>query len=484
MSTLRTIVLGLVIGLSSCVSLDEEPKGVIAPENFYTTAADLQATIIACYGNLGDFDNYYGRPFYVVTDITSDDTDPGRYSTFPERIQLNTFTHAPNNENLRLVWRNIYRIIAACNQSITYGSKIQMDATEKKQAMAQAHFLRAMQYFNAVRLWGDIPLTTAPIGSIEEALTYGRAPVAQVYDQIVADLRIAETDLPITWGNADIGRATKGAAKGMLAKVLLTQEKWAEARDKAKEVMDMGVYRLLPDYEKVWREDNENNAEFLFSIQNKGGTTKPGRWRIQMLPTNAGGYGNNVPDTTFYNWFPDHYRKDISFLTSYINGNVRVDFQDWRDNRPHVGKWQNYGPASLTATNTDVNYPVMRYSEVLLIYAEAAAHAAGAPTPLALDAINQVRKRARTDQRGVENRLALPDLRAGLTLAEFDDKIIDERRMELCFEQCRWFDLIRKPGYFERYLVPIGAKQYNRLFPLPALELTVMQGKLQQNQGY
>ncbi len=263
----------------------------------------------------------------------------------------------------------------------------------------------------------------------------------------------------------------------MFAKVLLTQKRWAEAAAKAKEVIDLNEYMLIPDYADLWLVANQNGPEHIFSIQSKALVDVPGRLTLQLMPISAGGNGNVLPEVDLFNTFSDEdYRKEVSFVTEFVDedGNV-IPYPEWSVPQPHIGKYQDPGePNNLSGGDTNTNWPVFRYAEVLLIYAEALNEANGGPTEEAYVAINQVRNRAK-----------LADVPPGLGQESFRETVLSERRFELCFEGKRWFDLVRWDIMVEALSDSRpNVREYHQLFPIPLSEVDVSREALEQNPGY
>jgi hypothetical protein len=253
-----------------------------------------------------------------------------------------------------------------------------MDETRKKSIVAEAKFIRAFDFFNIVRLWGAAPM---PLQVVEGVSTtqLPRTSVDSLYIQIEKDLKEAEIDLPATRTGAEVGRATSGAAKTLLAWAYLTQKKWALAAAKAQEVIAGNQYKLLPKFDDVFSVSNKNNAEIVFSIQFDGTT----RGHALSSYSNAGGTNNpycfqgvNVysvdPKSDIWTkWDKNEYRRNFTVYSSVRgkNGNtITIDA-----NFPSFGKYRC--PAEIGINNSFVNPPVLRYPDALLIFAEAEAQA-------------------------------------------------------------------------------------------------------------
>ena len=358
-----------------------------------------------------------------------------------------------------------------------------MDEQLKSRYMGEVHFIRGLMYFELVRLFGDVPLLTTPTVDLS-GLTLERSPVAEVYAQVLEDLQIAESRLPFLYTGADIGRATKGAATGYLAKVYLTLGQWEQAASKAREVMESGVYILLDDYADVFKIANNNSREVVFATQftfNNDAIWETSQFNVRTLPLalNRNSLSWEIPTLDVYSAFnPLDRRHEVTFRTSFqeSDGTV-VTFV------PHIFKYwdQEAEPNASSGGNDFFN---MRYSDILLMYAEALNESSGGPTQEAYDAINQVRERARFADG--EIRPVLPDLE-GLSQVQFGEAVWLERRFEFVWEGQRWFDLVRQGRLKE---VVEGAKgdvtveiPKHNLFPIPQRERNI-NPNLTQNPGY
>jgi hypothetical protein len=368
----------------------------------------------------------------------------------------------------------------------------------RKRSIGEGRFLRAFYYYNLVRVFGDVPLYTNAI-TVAEASTIARSPKQQVYSQIINDLKIAETLLPNTYSANEKGRATAGAAKGLLAAVYLTLGDKTNAALKAKEVIDNRAtygYDLWTNYGDNFRLENENGKESLFEVQYRSGG---GQWSDfgagQKLNTffapraqdivQSSGYGWNVPTKDFadsyertgtgYNtiidkrrgpsiWIPGDvfgsYTQPVQLVGSPLGLNVRKYFVPIANTLGDNGGW-----------TCALNIPIMRYSEVLLTYAEAAGPALGKPYA------DQVRVRA-----------GLAPLPGGMTDAQWLAAMYKERRLEFGFEMHRWYDLLRHPdpNYFVTVMRAAGkgnVQAKHRYMPIPQGERD-KNPNLTQNDGY
>ncbi len=480
---LRSLALAIVF--SSCNLLEEKPEDFITPDKFYRTGDDAIASVNAVYDRLSG-GGPYAQPLLMLTELT---TEHVRQVDEPQlnRRQLDSYTFSAQNTEIDAVWRESYTGINRANEVIANVPGITMDANLQSRVIGEAQFLRALFYFNLVRLFGDVPLLTLPTASLQ-GNNVARTPAAEVYAQIIRDLTEAEAALPVAYAGGDRGRATKGAAQTLLAKVYLTRgylpfkeaDDFQKAADKAKEVIAAGTYRLWPDYANAFSLANENGAESIFEVQfqsNLGGEGSSFTGTLLPRATPLGsGFSNFVPTADFAGSFePGDRRREWGFYTSYTKGSQVVTLPF-----PYFFKFLDEGVINANANTNDANtnHPVLRYADVLLMAAEALNERNNGPTPEAYEYINQVRRRARTQPD------ALPDL-AGLEYASFREKVLEERGRELYLEGHRWFDLARTGKLLDvlRAKVNPNVQAHQTLFPLPLREISINSG-LQQNEGY
>jgi len=494
--------------------LTEAPQDFFAPSNFPSTEADLKIALGAIddWYTGGSNQAYFDRGWPMLTEVPSDQTIYAKCCT-DSRYENDAFTLNSDNEWLWRVWRQIYGAISSANVLIGKIPTMNVAQDVKDRYMGAAEFHRAMNLFNAARVWGSVPVMTTSLSSFAGVDTVTRAPIAAVYDQIVADLTDAAAKLPVRWPDSatpDDGRPTKGAANAMLADAYMNMagyageteapglgqtDKWALAAAAAKAVIDSKAYALVPDFRQLFLIKNKNGPEHIYSIQFEG--LKRQLYTCQSRP---GGVGNEscsdywYSTEAFMNTFSDSdARKAVTFQTQIIDSvvkpfktytyNVKKAFGDKSSRfpadpyHPYYGKFYDAGgPGAIKLNNsrTDMNWPVYRYAEVLLIYAEAENEAVG-PDAGAYDAINQVRARAN-----------LPPL-SGLTQSQFRDAVHQERSWELAFESKRLFDLKRWGEFYnvlsQDEVAKIGVQQHHIFLPIPQREIDLNPG-LGQNPGY
>ncbi|GAB3168788.1 RagB/SusD family nutrient uptake outer membrane protein [Telluribacter humicola] len=466
------------LSLTACREefLDLTPVSTTSTNNFFKTQADMVTAINAAYAILqapGQYGNYY-----IVAEIPSDNTTPVLSGSVTDQDEFDKFYIRTTNPVLLERWNDGYKGIYRTNTILDRIGSVNMNEELKIRITGEAKFLRALMYFNLVRVFGDVPLVLKEISDPAEGYEYGRAPVTEVYAQIVKDLSDAEKALPASYTGADIGRATSGAAKALLGKVYLTNKQYAEAAAKLKEVIDSGQYALLPNYANVFNAANKNHRESIFDVQYKKGLVprEGSGFANAFAPENSGnavvlfgGGGNNRPTPDMEQAYEaGDVRKNVSMATNYVNaaGN-RVDYY-------FVKK---YLDTPVVSGDSDDNWPVLRYADVLLMYAEALNELGR--TAEALPYLNQVRTRAGLSAVSItgqqEMRLAIEE----------------ERRVELAFEGHRWFDLVRTGRalpVLKAKAAAIGIKtdidQDNLIWPIPQSQIDINKTKIQQNPGY
>jgi hypothetical protein len=379
-------------------------------DDFYKTQADINNAVLAAYSMFkGIFiDNLAAQT--QLDEVRSDNTQDDN------RVDL--FTADTGAEWWYWSWDQCYRAIYACNVVIQEAPTVTtMDSTLRNQYIAEAEFLRALAYFELVQNYGGVPLVTTPPTSLAaSAIDVKRNTVAEVYAQIVSDLGFAAQNLPAQYtASTDIGRATSGAANGMLGKVYLTMGDPTDAKTVLTAVVNSNLYSLLPTYAAVFAIGSRNSAESLFELQfteNTDPSPLESYFASTVAPLPGGGYYYNRPTPDFVSTFePGDARFAVS-MTQDVNGNYYcIKFND---------------PSMTAFANSSHPFPILRYADVLLLLAEA-----DGESPEAYALINQVRARA-----------TLPPLSPTVP-STFLDMLLHERRVEFGFENQRWHDLLR-----------------------------------------
>lgn len=503
MNKILNIVLLVMLSLAlvQCKKslLDVSPTIPISTLNdYYQNEAEAVNAVNATYTPLSAI---YNGSAWHLGDIMSDDTDlgGGGGGDGTETAELDNFTVTSFNPIINLMWAQCYFGILRANLVIEKVPQVPvMTPAIRKRSLGEGHYLRALYYYHLVRVFGDVPLYVNVIDA-EQASSISRSPKEQVYNQIISDLKAADTLLPNTVTGADKGRATAGSSKGLLAAVYLTIGDKANAALMAKDVIDNKAlygYDLWSDYADNFKLDSENGKESLFEVQYRSGG---GQWndygagqklncffapRFQDI-VQSRGYGWNVPTQGFADsyekigadystiidkrrnrsmWIPgdtyDTYTHPSQLVGSPIGLNIKKYFVPIANTLGDNGGW-----------TCALNVPIMRYAEVLLIYAEAAGITLGKPY------IDEVRARA-----------GLNPINATLTDAQYLEAIYNERRHEFAFEMHRWYDLLRHPdpNYFLNVMRAAGKTNIqpkHRYMPIPQGERD-KNPNLTQNEGY
>ena len=484
------------LGTTSCnkefIDLND-PTRVPTTEG-YNDSLSIVTAVTAAYASLQEL---YGksspsnRGIFLYAEVTSDNSFA---LTSGERLnEFNDFTLVSDNTHLQTHWLATYRAIARCNIVLSRAGAVKLTEATRNRFYAEVRFIRALTYFNAVRIWGDIPLVTGEIASIPDAYQFGRVPTEQVYALIEEDLAFAENNLPVTQTAANLGRATKGAATGLLGKVYLTEKKYQQAADKLQPLVTGTTYSLQTSYANIFATSNEMNSEILFAVRySKGGLGIGSPFTNWFLPIAVtainGGSGSpqqfNSVDPDLVAAFTASGSTDVRAAASYGTG---TDTQ----NRT-VYYTKKYIDTPTSSTDAENDWIVLRYADVLLMYAEAINKRSG-PTAPALDAVNRVIRRSRNLPVTTAN--ATIDLPLTTTQATLRDRLELERRLELNMEGHRWFDLVRTErngtnraiqvmnAFFARNASSNTIDSHDLLFPVPIQEIQT-NPVLTQNPGY
>lgn len=484
------ILLGLALASCNKDFLEKNPISSVATSNFYKTGADITIAVNGVYNSLKLIGQYYN--FYILAEQTTDNMRAtGSPGTNPG-VDLNQFSFNSGTALFGDVWKDNYVGLYRCNTLLNRIGEVSMDESLKARYIGEVKFLRALMYFNLVRFFGEVPLVLTEITDTSQGYSYVRSAVSDVYKQIISDLNEAEAALPAAYAGVDVGRATKGAAKSLLGKVYLTQRNFYAAATKLKEVIDMNVYNLLPNYIDVFKAANKNGDETVFSVQYKGGLFLNGQQgsgspfsnlyaplgsQPYVLPSTA--LGTVVPTDDIINAYePGDKRKDASVATSYTGAGGAV---------VNVNYCKKFPDAPAITYDGDNNWPVIRYSDVLLMYAESLNELGYQSAGDAFKYYNKVRERANL---GSKTATELPDQDS------FRLAIEKERRVELAFEGHRWFDLLRTNRAVPvlnskaKYLGIIntdGSRMINAnnlLYPIPQDQVKISNGVIVQNPGY
>ncbi|HYQ58769.1 MAG TPA: RagB/SusD family nutrient uptake outer membrane protein [Draconibacterium sp.] len=484
MNIKKIFLLSLIVlfTISACDSeLEVSDPNSMTTADYWQNEEHMGEAVIGIY-NAFLTSEYYGRMLQSFTDSRSDDTfgDSG-WELYPK---VSNFTILPDEGFMANFWSNLYQMIFRANQVLDRIDEIEFsDSNYKGRLKGQALFLRAFTYYHLQNLYGKIPLILETPKSAEEYYPSQATPEA-IWQQLETDLATCESLLPQSYANVSgpdagqIGRATWGSAAGLLAKVLVQQGKNGEAKTQLKKIIDSDMYDLVDNYFDNFTFENENNEESLFEIQfGIFGTAEnwAGAPRADWRQATGVNYNYGISNFTAWEdfeatqWFYEQFYEERTvngridprcyFSVVYNEPEYDTELYDddpwgrrnkvfgvnpWTDipnfdgSKYYIAKWtyaripgytQESGGVRL---NSEINQRVIRYADILLLYAEMINETEGGPTADTYKYINMVR-----------NRVNLPDLPAGMSQQEMREQIYHERLLELGIEGVRWYDMLR-----------------------------------------
>jgi hypothetical protein len=428
------------LSLAGCDKfLEPNPTDVLAPENFYRSGADAVSAVNSVYSQ-AQWVHFW---IWYESDVSTDDILAT--SNFgADGHQLASYTFDPTLWSINDMWSNAYITINHANIVLDRVPPIAMDVAERNRVLGEAHYLRALTYFELVRFFGDVPLIQHEAKSVADA-QIPRSPAAEVYALIVSDLTTAMTDLPPSYSGPDLGRATSGAATSLLAKVYLNQNDYNNAAKYAGQVMASGRYSLNARWlDNFAIADEFVSPESIFEINYGAPEQTAGVvgsvQSLFSLPSGFPGgdaYGLMLVNPQLVALYAsnDQRGNGATYMTSpYTDASGRT--ATWGvPNGAAFHKWlDETNSKDMTARSWQQmpnNWIIQRYADVLLIYAEAVNSGGTATAGTAAAALNLVRARA-----GISTL-------TGLSASALSDSIRVERRREFAFEGQRWFDLSR-----------------------------------------
>lgn len=464
---MKKIILILIVSvwsLSSCNKfLDVPIEDNLITSNFFRTKEDFSMALTGVYNVLTSAEwapgHRWGNYFEGMLYLGRVGTDECHVIFGSHEHQLGNYTHTPSNYIVSRTWFIQYLGIARANTIIDRinNPEVSMSEADRNVILGEAYFMRGFFYFNLARFYGEVPLVLEEVTDVS-VLNTGKAPLAAVYEQVVSDFKMAEELLPPDNTN---GRAHKYAAATFLAKAYLQMsgqplndpQAAALAASAAGRVISSGRFALVDDYFSLFDASNEYSSEYIFDVEfsNTEDATRYGGQvgTIEGVPTPYNLYWQKVRTTEeFYEKFDpaDNRRNSISDFRYILSGGNLV--QD-RDPAAIGGNYYVYkfrhalNEADRGATwvnwSNPINFPITRYADVLLIYAEASARANNAVTTEALENLNKVRRRGFGRDINTPSNIDLAMMGAD----DFLTAVLLERHFELCFEGHRWFDLVR-----------------------------------------
>ena len=466
-SNIKILFLAITaLAITSCSKeLELVPITQKAADSFYSSEAEIESAIVGVYAQLQN-PGLYGLDIIGVGEIPGEDTfeeiaanDGGRFG------QLDDFSTNPGNDLVGDIWRESYEGIQRVNVVLNRINDIEYTSNATKNArIGEMKFVRALLYFNLVRLYGDVPLVLEETTNPSDFFGQGRTSAGSVYAQIETDLTDAIQNLPTS---RESGRPGKGAAQALMGDVLMNMGRHGEAVDFFAAVVGSNEYSLMPTTSEIFGEANEGNAEILFEVQYSSGVdgnSEGERAASQFRPsgTTANAKGHNLPSAEFVGLYDDMDTRK----TDYVGLDAMAN--------PFYFSLK-YEVSNTGANDGSSDHIVIRYADVLLKYAEALNESGGANAEMYL---NMVRNRA-----GLLNTTAS-------TPGELADAIEMERRFEFIGEGHRWFDLKRTGKAVETmnaWFVSVGKNVVidndNLILPIPQSQVDT-DPAITQNPGY
>jgi len=465
--------------LSACKKdfLELYPGDRLTTENFYETQNDFERALVGSYARIRPL--FGNSALLFAAELSTDNTEIQWSSPSVAEMQFDQNNLSSSNGTINGIWSTCLFAVANCNVIINRIDNASFDESAKNKILGEAKFIRAFCYFYMVRLFGNVPITREEFGSPEDVQNADLSlkPSDETYQFILEDLLSAESLLPAAAVN-DKTKASLGTVKTLLGKVYLTMHDYDQAAIKLKEVIDLQQYRLEDDYASLFAPGNNNAEESILEIQFVSGRTlgnnfsamfTPAITSMAIFPNNLQGSGRIVPT------------RDM--LNAYETGDLRKA-ASVKDTVALIGGGQSYSPYGLKfvdwnaidLSDGSVAFTVLRYADVLLMYAEALNEQGN--TPAALGYLNEVRQR-----------VALP------ARAEIDQQacrlaLEQERRVEFLYEGHRWFDLVRTGrarevlnAHFASLGLNFSVEAFELIFPIPLNEI-LLNPSLVQNEGY
>ncbi|WP_236973528.1 RagB/SusD family nutrient uptake outer membrane protein [Membranihabitans maritimus] len=453
--------------------LDLAPITQTNVSSFYQTQEDFENAIVSVYDS---WQSIYPGLWTYYTEFRGD--------TYDRENQKLGYEVSSNNWTLNTtagMWNRLYKVVSNANIILDkIESKKNFESDVKSRIQAEARFFRAEAYFALVRLFGSVPLVDTEISSLEAVNTFSAKP-SEIYRQIEEDYMFAINHLPASVPGSDYGRITKYAAEGELARVYITlsgqvhnQDRWMDAKLLLENILFSSPYSFAESYSDIFAEDggNEKGKEVILSVLFSAGNQGEASGYEEFI----GKYRPLARHITFEPGVVESYEHgDLRKEVNIVNGYHALDIDQWVD-----GHWINVKfdyLYDIESNSSGMDFPLIRYTDMYLLYAETLAEISGSVPDQSLEILNEVRNRAGLNSL---TRSDVPDISTFRTLIQ------KERRSELMFECVRWFDLVRT-GKAVEALRNIGkdADDSWLLFPIPQSEIDkVGEDVLPQNPGY
>lgn len=476
----KLLIAAFTLSMYSCSNdfLNVYPETSLNEGNFYKSDEEIITLVNGSYTALRSIEK---RTHWIIAELKSDILNEQVSSVAGDFTTSRMDGVIAGSDNLALndFWNFSYKGIYNCNKAISIierESYTWTSPTLQNRSAGEVYFLRALYYFNLVRQFGDVPIVTVPvIGS--EAVKIKRSPISDVYTLIINDLNTAQLKLQAAEGTEVNGRVSYGAALGLLGKVYLTLKNDKDAEVVLKKVIDTGKYSLLPDYAKLFDPANKDYKETIFSVQYSEATAELSNQFIFFnAPYTSKGAVTNRPNIALS--LAGNMRPSPEFLTSFETNDKRkaVSVSYWNGpdwdgvtaNIPYCSKYK--GPQTAALNWCGDNFPILRYSDILLMYAEVLNNQG--KTAEAAGYVFKVRERA-----GLVNDIS------ALNKTQLDLLIEKERMLEFCFENQRWYDLVRRGRAIEVMKAQGKTVAPTQLLAaIPSEQILI--NKLDQNKGY
>ena len=474
-SAMRLTIILVLFQLSGCEAiLDKEPIAILDAGSFFQTENDAVQSINAAYNPL-IFNNANNNFLWAFAEVTGDAAIPGGDGSRPGIVEMETFSYTPRTEELNSYWKLQFKGITQCNLVLDNIVKVNMPEGSKNQIIGEALFLRSYYYFLLTQVFGDVPLylkVTPP-----DQLKIKKSSKADIYKQISSDCDKAANLLPLSHNGSNTGRATKGAALALAAKVSLYVNDYNKVLEYTSKIKALNTYKLVKDYRENFMKLSQNNTESVWEIQHTN---------LEL------GVGNFINQWWASIKFLGYGFAEVTplYVSVFEPNDPRLKFTVAMNNDPYFGLiYKNsfssttYSPRKFLQPNSeltqkadgDINYPAIRYAEVLLWEAEALIELGRMQEALA--PLETVRARARA-------KTAVPGTLPAITSTNqvtLRQAVRRERQTELGFELHRFFDLVRWGIAAES--LPGFQKGKHEVFPIPQTEID-LNPSLLQNPNY
>jgi hypothetical protein len=474
-STFKILLITGLLQLVACEGiLDKEPIAILDAGSFFQTENDAIQAINAAYNPLL-FNNANNNFLWAFAEVTGDAAIPGGDGSRPGIVEMETFSYTPRTEELNNFWKLQYKGVTQCNLVLDNISKVVMPEATKNQVTGEALFLRSYYYFLLTQVFGDVPLylkVTPP-----DQLKIAKSSKADIYKQILSDCEKASNLLSVVQTGANAGRATKGSALALAAKTSLYMKDYNKVLEYASKIKALNTYKLVKDYRDNFMKLTQNNSESVWEIQHTNLELGVGNFINQWWASiKFLGYGFAEVTPAYVNVFEPN--------------DPRLKFTVAMNNDPYFGLiYKNsfssttYSPRKFLQPNSeltqkadgDINYPAIRYAEVLLWEAEALIELGRVQEAHAPLELVRSRARAQSTITGVLPVIVSTDQTA------VRQALRRERQTELGFELHRFFDLVRW-GIAAETLTGFQ-KGKHEVFPIPQTEID-LNPSLMQNPGY